>query len=66
MSFYYVLTATVGSQIKTAIVDTEEIDENGSRAEDFFPPDATEVEVHGTVEIDGEAEHMIPTIIVEG
>ena len=62
MSTYYVITAEVQGSLKTGLVSEDEFENN---PEDFFVPSARNVEVHGTVNISGEAEHMLPGCIVE-
>ena len=65
MSTYYVITAEVLGEIKTGLVDKEEFEADGSDPSFYFPSNARVPEVHGTVEISGPAEHMIPTSVVE-
>ena len=63
MSTYHVLTAEVNGSLKTALVDKDAYGD--CPIEDFFVHDAADVTDHGTVEIDGPAEHMLPDTIVE-
>lgn len=63
MNKYVVITAMINGSLKTGLVDEDVFE--GSAA-DFFPPNAEDVCSHGTVEISGEAEHMIPDYVVEG
>jgi len=63
---YYVITALVGQELKTALVEFDLIDVGEECPEDFFLPNATEVVVHGKVDITGEAKTMLPQSIVEG
>ena len=64
MNTYVVITAEVNGCFKTGIVLKEEFDEDEDAAQ-YFLPSAQNVEVHGTVDIDGEAEHMLPSYLVE-
>lgn len=63
MDTYIVITAEVHGSLKTGIVLKEEFSGDAS---EYFVHDAQNPESHGTVEISGEAEHMIPSYVVEG
>jgi len=65
MSLYVVITAEVNGSCKTGLVSKEEFDGDDGDAAQYFVPSAQNVEVHGTVDIDGEAEHMLPSYLVE-
>lgn len=63
---YYVITAEVHGELKTGLVEENAFEEEGKDASAFFLHGAMNPSVHGTVEISGEAEHMLTDVIVEG
>ena len=63
MRTFIVLTGEVHGALKTALVEEDTFEGN---PEDYFIPSAENVEKHGTIQISGEAEHMIPDDLVEG
>ena len=64
MRTFHVITAEVNESLKTALITEEELE--GNNLEDYFPYEAKNIEAHGTVEIEGVAEDMIPDYLVEG
>ena len=65
MSTYHVLTAMVNGSLKTGLIEKGDFKFTGSDAAGYFVNDATEVQDHGTVDISGPAESMIPDCVVE-
>jgi hypothetical protein len=63
MRTYHVLTAMVRGSLKTGLIDKDDFKE--SIAADYFVDGATEIEDHGTVDISGPAENMIPDWLIE-
>jgi len=62
---YHVITAEVGGRLLTGLVDEYSWKED-SDPTSYFLPKAENVTHQGTVEIEGEAQHMIPSYLIEG
>lgn len=63
MSTYVVITAEVNGSLKTGLVSEDDFDGDAAQ---YFLPGARDVEVHGTVDISGEADSMLPDYLIEG
>ena len=62
---YHVFTAEEKTgKCSTVLVSEDEMADSACEGpKDFFVPGATNIEDHGTVDIDGDAEHMFPGVL---
>lgn len=64
MNTFVVVTAEVNGSLKTGLIDEDMFKEDPDPSS-YFSPSAENAEQHGTVDISGPAEHMIPDYVIE-